>query len=754
MPVQGPNPFNLPAFRAPLGNPKGNLDPIPADASAEQLKGLIDANLGRIMKGNNPMIARSEASWLAQIADHPNARDNAGVLAHLKAAVKDIKLSTSAKAVGFGEFVAALPANPAVVPDLPPRPVEDPVVVPDGPAQPGGNPIDGRLGNPEAPKIKGSLNPVGAVVKLTPLMKAVAGPASKKLDKAVINEDFNPHRAILGDFEDTGRIFEGRCFVPTQQLIGAAIQQAPAEAQPLLQPLLGALPPASVYSSAAMQFAVDGPKKAPGNRVVFYGGAEGHKNIDVLVAEAGKKHQRLIKQMVHFDNESQGGSPKDIVGDGVAGATHAGGFSAGFKNGKPASVKSDWPSDYGHLGDDNRLYNANLLSIDYQAGTRKQIPERNLAAYKQNADMIDAIAGAIVPFASGDLDARYTNYKFNPLEVHDNESAGAVMNTLCNLDRTEMLQKFGAFYCAEGQYSVGSMGPKDNCLLKKETFGGTKLGALIDAFGEAPGLERNGQGQITNPEVGWRHLVDVGLLTERQFQHLEDTDRTAVGLQWVDGDIQGWENFDCKDPEGMLAEPMSVATMAWALLRTYMPREGLAQTVADDIVTAFKNGGPDVKQGVVALLGGNLPSSPEGQVALQTIANRSASGLLLQIMGSDEFRDKLLHQAGFEEITNQADKDKVLGKYKEFMGALQNVNIDDQAEMDAAVKKMDKEFKALVVERNDFDPLTGETTGQRMSTMQYAAPQCMSFWAQQPDLFGSSGAIKYLATAMHADQAK
>lgn len=762
MPIQAPannNPFNIPQYGAELGNPKRNLDEIPEDANAADLKALFDENLERIMKGNKPLISKSEASWISKLANHPNARADVGVLSHMKAGLQDVDLSRSAKAIDFGAFIAALP-NAGQGPNLPP--VIDPVVIggdapiiPIVPQQPGGGAVVIDAGDPNPPQLlQGSLNPVGAVSKLSPLMKAVVKSADKGLSKAVINDEFNPHRAILGDFASTADVFKGHCFVPTQTLIGAAVQQAPVEAQPMFAALLAALPQGSDYQSAAMQFAVDGPKKAPGNRVVFYGGGVGHGSIDTLVAEAGKKHQRLIKQMVHFNRESQGGSPKDIVGDGVAGATHAGGFSAGFMDGKPVSIKSDWPSDYGHLGNENEDYNANLLTVDYQAGTRQQIPEKNLAAYKSNADMIDAIAGAVVPFASGDLDPRYTNYKFNPLEVHDNASAGAVMQDLASLDRKAMLQKHGAFYCAEGQYTVASMGPKDNCLLKKDAFAGTKLATMIDTFGATPGLERNGKGEITNPEKGWAHLVDKGIITQQQHRGLEDTGRTAIGLQWVDEDIQGWENFGCKNDEGLIAEPMSVATMAWALIRTYMPREGLAQTIANDVTTAFKNGGDDVKQGVAALLGGHAPSTPEGKAALGGLAMKSASGLLLQILGSDDFRNKLLHQAGFEEITNDADKGKVMDLYKEFIGTLQQVDLADQKGLDKAVGDIDKKFKALEVERNDFDPLTGETTGQRMTTMQYAAPQCMSFWAQQPDLYGSTGALKYLASAMHENQAK
>ena len=123
-----------------------------------------------------------------------------------------------------------------------------------------------------------------------------------------------------------------------------------------------------------------------GNRVVFYGettvdGATvtiGHTHIDQVVTELAKKNLRLIKQMVHFDRPAQGGSPEDIVADGAAGSTHAGGFSAGYNvDGTPMAVKSDWPSNYGALGNNNKTYNAHLIAIDYSAGVGRSDPRRH-----------------------------------------------------------------------------------------------------------------------------------------------------------------------------------------------------------------------------------------------------------------------------------------------------------------------------------------------------------------------------------------
>src|SRR6185312_17327224 len=129
---------------------------------------------------------------------------------------------------------------------------------------------------------------------------------------------------------------------------------------------------------------------------------------------------RLVKQMVHFDRPAQGGSPEDIVADGAGGSTHAGGFAAGYNaDGNTMSIKSDWPSNYGQLGANNRTYNAHLIAIDYSAGVEDPIPDATLAAYYRNADMWDCASAILVPFADQDPDPKYRDYMYNPLEVFD-----------------------------------------------------------------------------------------------------------------------------------------------------------------------------------------------------------------------------------------------------------------------------------------------------------------------------------------------
>ena len=145
---------------------------------------------------------------------------------------------------------------------------------------------------------------------LTTGMKAVVGTPADKLDLGVINETFNPHRATLGDFTDPAQMYQSRVFIPTRDLIGAVAQQGGADLA-ALAPVLEALPQASVHVGAAHQFAVNGADKAPGNRVVVYGGATGHGHIDQLAHQAAKKHMRLVKLMAHVNNKAgQGGTPQ------------------------------------------------------------------------------------------------------------------------------------------------------------------------------------------------------------------------------------------------------------------------------------------------------------------------------------------------------------------------------------------------------------------------------------------------------------
>ena len=117
--------------------------------------------------------------------------------------------------------------------------------------------------------------------------------------------------------------------------------------------------------------------------------------------------------------------------------------------------------------------------------------------------------------------------------------------------------------------------------------------------------------------IGWNHLKELGAekggISEEQFEHLEETKRTAIYLEYIPEDVRGWQTYGPREKEGLIARPMTVATMAWSLLRRYMPREGIANVISADVLRAYRTGNANVKKAAVALCGGSAPDTPEGQ---------------------------------------------------------------------------------------------------------------------------------------------
>ena len=537
---------------------------------------------------------------------------------------------------------------------------------------------------------------------------------------------------------------------------------------PAIKPLIDALSEIVAIHTPAHQFRLgDGL----GNRVVFYGETSvngskieiGHKHIDQVVFELAKQNFRLIKQMVHFDKPAQGGSPEAIVADGAAGSTHAGGFSAGYDiHGNPMAIKSDWPSNYGQLGDSNKTYNAHLIAIDYSAGVEDPIPEATLKAYYRNADMWDCASAILVPFADQDPDPKFRDYMYNPLEVFDQQSARDVAAALATLDEHTFFEKHGAFYCAEGQYVVANLGPQEDetggTLLKKSRYGDTAFGKLIENFIKAPGYAgMSAEEREKNPEIGWEYLVELGPdnggISGAQALILTATDRHGVALDWIPEDIKGWQVYRPKLDEALIARPMTVATIAWALLRLYMPRDAVARAIAADIGRAYAQGDDWVKDSVKQLIGGADPTTPAGQALLAGVSAKAATGLLLGLLSSEEVAASLLSKAGFNEITNDADKERVKAAYQEFLGILQNADYSTQSALDRALAEADAKLGGLTVTRTFFSRATQERLPAKSTVMKYSAPPCFGMWAQQPFLAGT-GCLRYVATAMHVSQKK
>ncbi len=207
------------------------------------------------------------------------------------------------------------------------------------------SPIDlGGIDVARSGKIEtGKLDPVGISVELPPNLADIVIPADQALNLDVLNHDFNPFlsdprgpdgKPLLGPFQAGGELYQGKTLLPVRFIV-AKMAEAGGVPEPAIKPLIDALTEIVPIHTAAHQFRLgDGL----GNRIVFYGetsvnGATlkiGHAHIDQVVIELAEQNLRLIKQMVHFDRPAQGGNPQDIIADGAAGSTHAGGFSAGY----------------------------------------------------------------------------------------------------------------------------------------------------------------------------------------------------------------------------------------------------------------------------------------------------------------------------------------------------------------------------------------------------------------------------------------
>jgi hypothetical protein len=622
----------------------------------------------------------------------------------------------------------------------------------------------------------GRLDPIGLAIELPPEVAGLVSPADEALSLEVLNREYNPFLAeprdasgkpLVGPFQAAGELYQGKTLLPVKMIV-AGMVNAMSVPPTVSQPLIDALSELVVIRTPAHQHRIGGEL---GNRILFYGddivnGQEiniGHEHIDRIVDALAARNMRLAKQMVHFNHQAQGGKPDDIIADGVAGATHVGGFSEGFDlEGKPMSVKSDWPSNYGQLGAGNRDYNAHLLAIDYGAGVEDPIPEKDLKAYYYNADMWDCCAAILVPFADRDPDPQYRDYMYNPLEVYDQQSARDVAVALATLDDQKFLSEHGAFYCAEGQYVVANLGPQEDekggTLLKQSRYGDTPFGRLIANFIRAPGYAgMSAEERRKHPSIGWEYLVELGEtnggISNEQALILTATDRQGVALDFIGEDVKGWQAYRPKNKEALIARPMTVATLAWGLLRLYMPRDAVAKAIAADIARAYAQGDDSVKESVRTLLGEKDPMSANGQALLAGFSAKAATGLLLGLLSSDQVKASLLYKSGFMDITDDADKQRVLAAYEQFLGILQNADYSTQASLDKALEAADDALSDLTVTRTYYNRTTRERTPAKSTVMKYAAPPCFGMWAQQPFL-AETGCLRYVATAMHVSEKK
>lgn len=584
----------------------------------------------------------------------------------------------------------------------------------------------------------GTLAPTGSAAIIPPEVAHLVEDPDKALGVSPLNFFYNPLKPVIGDYTKGSEVFVGKGFVPVKTIMAGLGLQLPAEAQQALKPVINSLPDITVLKTPAHQFNL-GDKI--GTRIVLYGGDRiGSDRLDEISVALRKKGIRLMTVMTHFNTEGQGGTPEQILSDGGGGSTHVGGRSG--------LVRGEWPSNYLRLESQLDLYNPHHFAINYQNGVKKEIPQEVLLEYAQNADMWDAVLGMIIPFADMDPDRRYLKYTENPVDAYDQKSLLAYANLAAGVDWEEIKKQVGAFNCAEGQYTVANLGPQAKTLLTKENFGHTKLGKLIEEFQKAPGLTP------ATPEEGWKHLLRKGLIDENMYGRLAQTGRLQIPLRWIPSGTPGWQEFDPIEPNGLIATPATVATLAWTLFRRYLPREGISTAVATELVEAYKTGDASVKAGIRLLLGGATPESDEGQKALSVVAFKASTGFLATALAKPELRDRLTKQAGLGEITNDKDKQALFTIYDKFVALLPKMT--SQVELDKALFDADAELRSLEVERASRDPDTDKLVGKRKSLILYYAPSTTSAFAQFPFIAGTGdkNVLEYAFTAMNVRHAE
>jgi hypothetical protein len=457
----------------------------------------------------------------------------------------------------------------------------------------------------------------------------------------------------------------------------------------------------------------------------------------------------IVKIMTHF-NEAQGGTLFNILESGNGGMSHGGSFYPGWVNGKPVAVRSDWPADYGYLGDDNITYNAHLFVIDYQSGTRETIPEKTLDAYHKNYALWDVVTGLVVPFVRKSKIAEYQDYKNNPLEARNKQKLLSLAATVSSLDKSKV--DFTS-YCSEGVWNNMNLAP--NLLISKGVF--PEIDNLFSLFQSAPEYETMTENEKRkNPQIGWQWLLSQKAITEDQYQAMFLSRRIGVYLDWVEKGIKPITEYDPERKDGLIADPMTLGAMIRMLLRSYFPREEVTQALYTDILDLYTSTDKqEVKDAIVQLLAGHEPDSFIGEFALKkaafTIANMQFS-MLLQF---PDFKKLIFDKLGYQHIVSQDDRDKVEFLYNKYIEVIMDPDITNRKQFDLALAAIDKQFENLQVTMRTYGPADQDVRTQTevVNFFMWSPPHAFAYWAQYPGMFHSHS-IRYAATAMHYDQSK
>lgn len=503
-----------------------------------------------------------------------------------------------------------------------------------------------------------------------------------------------------------------------------------------------------IFIRPAHQFMVN---EKLGNRILFYGGnneleyGPGHKNIDDLTHII---KMPVIKVMTHF-NHAQGGYISDILEDTSGGMTHVGGYIASWKNNKPTAVRSDWPADYGTLNDENRYYNAHLLAIDYQAGTKKHIPDNILNEYHKNYQLWDALTGIIIPYTRASKIEEFQDYKNNPLEASNIESLINLANISATLDKNKI--NFTS-YCAEGMWNVANLAV--NVPIVKSKY--PEIDKFITQYQRAPGFKNmNNAQRMRHPEIGWLWLHEQGLISDSAYEGILQTNRQTIYLDWVSNDLTPWTIYQPQREDGLIANPMTLGTLVRMLIRTYYPRESVTKAIINAFESLYKDGDDTVKTAVETVLDGFSPTSLIGERILFEIAYKLANAELAYIVQSDMLKNIIFKKLGYEHIVNFEDQEKVENLFLKYVASISDPEFAKRKDFDKKLASLDKELANMKIKMKVYGPndVKIRTEEKVVPFFMWTPPQAWVFWTQHPEEFNSRS-LRYIATAMHIEQSK
>lgn len=593
------------------------------------------------------------------------------------------------------------------------------------------------------------MTPTGEAIPLTGAMADYMGAPNTVMDLDEVNvEGLIANSGVKN--QQPAELYQAKSVVDVRLLFNSFAPIVKERGEPeraqAMKVIAEAATTKAVFKRPAHQFLIDGKLT---NRVFFYGAdnelenGPGHQYLDQIAHDVDMP---LVKVMTQF-SKAQGGDLRTVL-ENAGGSTHIGGYTVGWQRGKPVSVRSDWPFDYGLLDDENRTYNAHLLAIDYQAGTRDTIPDKVLAAYYHNYQLWDVLTGLLVPFATSAKIKEYQDYSKNPMEMLDSASLEKLANVSATLDKEQI--RFTS-YCAEGVWNVANLAP--NHLITKGKY--PKLDAVIETFQAAPGyVYMDEKDRRQQPGIGWSHLLAQGVINQKHYESLLLTNRHTVYLDWVD-DATPWKVYRPYHPEGLIGQPFHLARMVRLVIRTFYPREAVALEILKEVNALYEDGDAALRQAIETFLSGRAPNSFLGDKELRVLAMYMASGQVAHGLQLPNVKAKLFDRLGYQHIVEIEDQEKVDALFDEYVAALLDVDIFDRQAFDNKMRSLDQRMAELKIKMAVYGPEDKDTRTAEaiMPFFVWVPPQGWVFWAQFPELFDSQ-AIRYVATAQHYEQSQ